>query len=227
MSEARIAALVCEGQTDVPILRSVIQALWPEIEEVRSLQPQLDEMGRARGPAGWSQVKSWCEQNAKNLDEGLDPDVGDPMDLLLIAIDVDIAVAAGIANPPSRVGLYETTRLRNTVRRWLRPDGGTGRVPTAIVVTTPVMAIEAWIVAAIFPRARSPEGILDGAQFLVDKSKLRSSDSDGKPWKELHKYRDFAGRVARSLGRVRKACFEAERACSAIEQRRDQLTQIA
>jgi hypothetical protein len=28
MSETRIAAVVCEGQTDVPILRSIIQTLW-------------------------------------------------------------------------------------------------------------------------------------------------------------------------------------------------------
>ena len=35
MSSPRIAALVCEGQTDVPILRAAIQAVWPEVEEVR------------------------------------------------------------------------------------------------------------------------------------------------------------------------------------------------
>ena len=221
MSESRIAALVCEGQTDIPILRAVIQTLWPAIEEVRSLQPQLDEMGRARGPAGWTLVKSWCEQNAVALDEVLNPDVGDPIDLLLIAVDVDIALAAGIVDPPQQVGLYETARLRDTVASWLRTQGGPRQLPTAIVVTTPVMAIEAWVIAAVFPKAGSPERIADGAQFLVDKKKLVLSPRDGKPWKELHRYRDFAGRVARALGRVRKACAEAERACSAIERRRD------
>lgn len=218
MSEARIAALVCEGQTDVPILRDVIQKLWPSVDEVRSLQPQLDEMGRARGPAGWTQVKSWCEQNAATLDEVLDPDVGDPIDLLLIVLDVDIAVAAGIANPPRSVGQYETSRLRDTVASWL---GGGTHLPTGVLVATPVMAIEAWVIAAIFPKRVAPEKIIDGAQFLVDRKKLRLSAADGKPWKELHRYREFAGRVARSLVRVRKTCAEADRACSAIEQRRD------
>lgn len=225
MSESRIAALVCEGQSDVPILRDVIQELWPEIEEVRSLQPQLDEMGKARGPAGWTQVKSWCEQNAATLDEVLDPDVGDPIDLLLVAIDVDIAIAAGIANPPQEVGLYETVRLRDTVASWLRAEGR-NKLPTAVVLTTPVMAIEAWIIAAIFPKEGSPETITDGAQFLVDRKKLRPSQTDGKPWKELNRYRDFARRTARSLRRVRKVCAEAERFCCAIERRREELAQL-
>lgn len=225
MSESRIAGLVCEGQTDVPILREVIQTLWPAIEEVRSLQPQLDATGRAGGPAGWTQVKSWCEQNAATLDELLDPDVGDPIDLLLIAIDVDIAVAAGIADPPKHVGLYETTRLRDTIADWLRSRSGKTHIPKAVVVTTPVMAIEAWVIAAIFPKMGSPETITDGAQFLVDRKKLRLRETDGKPWKELPLYRNFARRVASSLGRVRSACAEADRACSAIERRRDQLAE--
>ncbi len=42
----RIAALVCEGQTDVPILKKMVQTLWPSIQEVRSLQPELDELDR-------------------------------------------------------------------------------------------------------------------------------------------------------------------------------------
>lgn len=43
MSEPRVAGLVCEGHTDVPVLRAVIEELWPEIEDVRCLQPELDE----------------------------------------------------------------------------------------------------------------------------------------------------------------------------------------
>ena len=116
MSDARIAALVCEGQTDVPILRAAVQEAWPELEEIRCLQPELDETDRAKGPAGWSQVRAWCTAHAERLDEVLDPDLGDPIDLLVIAIDVDIAIEAKIADPPQEVGLYETSRLRDTIR---------------------------------------------------------------------------------------------------------------
>jgi hypothetical protein len=220
MSE-HIAALVCEGQTDVPVLREVIQELWPSIAEVRALQPELDEMGRARR-AGWSEVQRWCEQHAGALEEVLDPDVGDPIDLLVVAIDVDIALAAGIADPPQEVGAYETTRLRDVIHGWLRAPGQ-ARLPGAVVVSTPVMAIEAWVIAALYPKQRAPEQIVDPAHWLVDRKKLRASPTDGKPWKELHRYVDFAARVAQNLGRVRRSCGEAERTSAAIERRRDAL----
>jgi hypothetical protein len=73
----------------VPILRAVLQEVWPQLDDIRCLQPELDESDRAKGPAGWSQVKAWCEANASNLDDILDPVLGDPIDLLVIAIDMD------------------------------------------------------------------------------------------------------------------------------------------
>ncbi|TKC96503.1 hypothetical protein [Polyangium fumosum] len=222
MSDTHIAGLVCEGQTDVPILRKMIQALWPSVKEVLPLQPQLDEMERAKGPAGWTQVQSWCEQHASALDDVLAPDIGDPLDLLVVAIDIDIAIAAGIADPPQEVGGYESTRLRRTIEGWLKTPKRR-KLPGAIVVSTPVMAIEAWVIAALFPRARKPEQIADGARWLVDNDKLRLSPKDGKPWKELHRYREFAQSVASNLARVRKSCAEAERTSQAIERCRDQL----
>lgn len=218
-SRSRVAALVCEGQTDVPILRAMIQEAWPEVDDVRCLQPELDEMDRAKGPAGWSQVKTWCETHAGRLDELLAPDLGDSIDLLLVAIDVDIAIAAGIADPPREVGRYETTRLRTTMAGWLKA-GGQARLPREIVLSSPVMAIEAWIVAALFPRQSSPENISDPAAWLVERKKLRRSPRDGKPWKELHLYRGFASKVATKLTRVRKVCAEAERTIRSVEQLR-------
>jgi hypothetical protein len=82
------------------------------------------------------------------------------------------------------------------------------------------IAIEAWVIAALFPRQRAPEQIPDGAAWLVEKKKLRRSLKDGKPWKELHRYREFGAGVAQSLPRVRRSCAEAERTSRAIELRR-------
>jgi len=226
MSEVRVAALVCEGQTDVPILRAMLQEILPDLEEILCLQPELDETDRAKGPAGWSQVRAWCEANANRLDEVLDPDVGDRIDVLVIAMDVDVAVEAGIADPPHRVGVYETNRLRDTMTSWLRANGRT-TLPAAIVLSTPVRAVEAWVIAALFPQETGVESILDPAAFLMGKGKLRASPSDGTPWKELYLYRDrFAPRVAQSLKRVRKVCSEADRTLKAVEQRRQQLESI-
>ena len=203
MSEPRFAALVCEGQTDVPILRAMLEAVWPELESIRCLQPELDESDRAKGPAGWTHVKAWCEAHADDLDDVLDPDLGDPIDLLVIAIDVDIAVEAQIVDPPQRVGLYETKRLRDKISHWLTPASGQG-LPAAVVFSTPVRAVEAWIIAALYPQEKTPEGIADPAKWLVTKKKLRPSKNDGKPWKELHLYRDFAPIVAKRLARRRR-----------------------
>ena len=179
MSEPRIAALVCEGQTD---------------------------------------VKAWCEAHASDLDKVLDPDVGDRIDLLVIAIDVDIAIEAKIADPPKGIGAYETKRLRRVIAGWLG-----GEVPPAVVCSTPVMAIEAWVIAALFRKQTAPESIGDPAAWLLEKKKLRVSPRTGGPWKELHIYRDFAPLVAKQLKRVRRVCSEAERTLHAVEQRRETL----
>lgn len=225
MSRARIAGLVCEGQTDVPIIRAMLQEIWPEIEEVRCLQPELDEMERAKGPAGWSEVRTWCEMHADNLAEVLDPDVGDRIDLLLIAIDVDIAIEAKIADPPREIGLYETKRLRDVIASWLKNDKKLSRVllPEEVVISTPVMAIEAWVVAAIYRTEKAAENIQDPAAWLMKKKKLRASTRTGKPWKELHVYQDFAEAVAKQLSRVRRVCAEADRTSRAVERRRLEL----
>ncbi len=84
------------------------------------------------------------------------------------------------------------------------------------------MAIEAWIIAALFPRQRTPEQMQSPAEFLVEKKKLQRSPNDGSPWKELHRYRRFAPIVARQAAVVRRTCPEAERTRRGIEQRRDE-----
>ena len=217
MSEPTVAALVCEGQTDVPILREMIRELWPSIELVLALQPEMDETERARGRAGWSEVKSWCKQRASQLDEVLNPFVGDRIDILLVALDLDIAIEAGIADPPQSPGPYESKRLRASMRRWLLSPGKK-HLPASVVLSTPTMAIEAWVVAVLFPKQSHPESLSNPAEFLVQKHKLRPSPRDQKPWKEMHIYRTFASQVARNLKRVRTNCPEAERTCRAIEQ---------
>jgi len=152
----------------------------------------------------------------------LKPDVGDPIDLLLVAIDVDIAVQAGIANPPQDVGGYETTRLRDTIQSWLQSPNVTN-LPGQVILSTPAMAIEAWVIAALYPKQKSPENLPDPAEYLVRRKKLRPSTRNGKPWKELHRYRSFASQVAGKLKQVRKACPEAERSCRSIERLRHEL----
>jgi hypothetical protein len=220
MSERRVAALVCEGQTDVPIFRALIQKLWPEVEEVLCLQPELDEMERQKSAAGWTQVMAWCQANAGRIEEVLHSNLGDPIDLLLVAVDVDIAVHAGITSPPKDPGAYETPRLRATMKGWLAPTDA--KMPSSVVLSTPVTAVEAWIIAALYPHETNPERISAPADWLMKKKKLRRSAKDGRPWKELHVYRGWAPSVAAKTGRIRKVCSEAERTFRAIEALRNE-----
>jgi len=224
MSERIVAAVVCEGKTDYPILRGMIEKLWPEVDEVLCLQPELDETERASNAAGWSEVRRWCTDHAGALDEVLVPDIGPMISLLLIAIDLDIAVEAGIADPPTAVGSYESKRLRAVMRAWCRTPSKKN-IPREVLFSTPVVAIETWIVAALFPRRNGLEKIQRPADELMVRKKLRKSPRDNKPWKEIHRYQEFVKNVSASLSRVRKRCAEADRTCREIEQLRSEQTQ--
>lgn len=207
-----VVALVCEGQTDVPILRALLETVLGESIDVRCLQPELDETQRSKGRAGWTEVRAWCERNGSALDELFEPDLGDPIDILVVVMDVDVAVEAGIENPPvSGVGPYESSRLRSLIAGWL--TGSDRRVQ----ICTPVMAIEAWIIAAMFPREKKPEKISDPAGYLARRGKLKESALDGKVWKDLRIYRDeFARVVKANPKRVQRACPEADRFLKAV-----------
>lgn len=218
MSKPRLAAVVCEGPTDVPIFREIILELWPTVEEVLALQPELDAIGKPfpGKPLGWSQVRAWCERNASAIGDVLDPAVGERIDLLVIAVDVDIAVAAGIGAKAKEVGAYETKRLHRVLKSWLNSEAT--KLDSRIVFSTPVRAVEAWVLAALFRQTKSPETILDPAKELANRGRLRRR-KDGKPLKDLHVYREFAKIVASRLKVVRKCCPEAERTCRELESR--------
>lgn len=215
---SKTAAVVCEGPTDFPVLEAIILDLWPDIERVLPLQPPLDELGQPTSRrGGWSEVQKWCQAHADKLTELLSGDFGDPIDLLVVALDMDIAIQAGIMNPPKQ-GLtpYAAKRLCNTVKGWLETE--TKRLPAQLVIGLPAMAVEAWIVAALFKDYKNPEKLDNPALYLAERGKLEMKD--GRPWKQIFRYRRFADQVAGSLEKVRVRCFEAERLCSKIEQRR-------
>lgn len=228
---SRVAAVVCEGCTDFPILEGIILELWPEVDRVLPLQPPLDELGRPTSiRRGWSAVKTWCESNAENLHQLLSSDFGDPIDLLVVALDVDIAIQAEIINPP-RQGLtpYVAKRLCNTVKGWLTTTDR--RLPAELVIVLPAMAIEAWIIAAVIAKCERPENLAAPAMYLAEHGELEliarqpAGDSTRstrqRPHKDLSRYRGrFRSTVTRSLGKVRKKCVEAERFCNKVEQRR-------
>jgi hypothetical protein len=221
----RVAGLVWEGATDVLIFERIIREVWPEIEDVLRLHPELDELDRARGSSGWTGVERWCTTHADKLSSVIDPGIGPPLDLLVVALDADVAALAGIEDPPARGSAYDTTRLCDTIKRWLTtPTRST--LPRELVIAIPAMATEAWAIAGLYPRARQPERVDAPAQYLVERGKLEWDPDPrrrarGKVRKDPARYRAIAHAIAKQLARVRSSCPEAERLCAKLERARD------
>lgn len=204
-----VLGIVCEGQSDFAILDRVLRKLWPDVDDVLLLQPILDSLGHAQGRSGASGVQAWCERNANKLPTVIDPGIGPPLDLLVVALDADAAIASGVEDPPASLSAYDASRLCKTMRGWLGKP-----LPRQLIITIPAMAIEAWVVAALYKQPAKPETLLVPAKVLVEKGRLVM---DKRP-KRQHKvikppavYRELAQQVAAKWARVKKACGEAAR----------------
>jgi hypothetical protein len=195
---------VCEGSTDIVILRRIVEAIIGDIDP-RPLRPITDELDRQYPgtKAGWSEVRAWC-QALQSFDELFKPEIGDPLDLLVIAIDLDIAIQAGVTRSPESLDAYDATELCNLIKTWLP-----GAIPGKVIIAVPVMATEAWILAALFPKLSRPEGVRDPAAMMVKRGKIQQGQNG--PWKRASEYREFANIVATKLKRVQQECGEANR----------------
>lgn len=205
-----VVGFVCEGSTDVVVLRRIVESVLGDVDP-RTLQPETDALDRqvVGTRAGWSEVRTWCER-VDSLDEYFDPDVGDPLDLLIVAVDLDIAIRAGITKHPVNLDAYDASELCKIIKSWLP-----AQLPGRVIIAIPVMAIEAWILAAIFPRLRNLESINDPAGLLVDKGKIEMGRNG--PWKRVIEYRSFADTIASKLKQVRKSCRETDRLIIKLE----------
>jgi hypothetical protein len=206
-----VVGFVCEGSTDVVVLRRFVEAVLGGEIDARTLQPETDELDRqlVGGRAGWSEVRAWCER-LNSFDEYFDPDIGDPIDVLVIALDLDIAIRAGITKRPENLSAYDAAQLCKVVKGWLP-----GKIPGRVVIAIHVMSIEAWVLAALFPRMKQLEAIADPAAILVERRKIEMGRNG--PWKRVAEYRGFAESVARRAKHVRDVCGEADRFAIKLE----------
>lgn len=211
-----VVGFVCEGSTDIVVLRAVVEALLGPIDQ-RALRPLVDEMDRQQpgSKAGWSEVRAWC-RSTQDLSDLFHPDVGEPLDLLVLALDLDIAIDAGVEKPPENLSSYDAKSLCAIIKGWLPAP-----LPAGVVIAIPVSAIEAWVLAALYPKQRRPELVSNPAELLVEKRRLAMGRNG--PWKRVVEYRDFASVVAKRLNRVRSACKEANRFARKVEQIRASL----
>lgn len=162
----RIAAVV-EGPTDTVALRAILDAMLGGIDfELSTLQP--DSSAALGGPThgttgqGWVGIYRWCRQSREEGDGSVSgSSVLAHHDLLIVHIDADVATktyASGSIDDAARNDLPcakpcpppsdTTDALRGVVLGWL----GEMAIPPGVVVCTPSMTMDAWVVAAIRPR---------------------------------------------------------------------------
>lgn len=151
-----IIGTVVEGPTDRLLLEAVISKLIPGEHRFRRLQPQLPfgEMG-----TGWKGVRQWCQQTWQREGSSLKTilSVVDPLDLLVIHVDADIATEHDLqADDPEPIEQVAqpcppvdptVAGLVKVIGRWLQCQA----LPPQVVLAIPAQDIENWTFAALFP----------------------------------------------------------------------------
>ena len=161
----RVAAAV-EGPTDEIVLEAILKYIMGSIEfDLQILQPErsaaFESFSPSRTGLGWGGVYRWCRQSA---DEGSGSVSGSWVlsnhDLLIVHVDADVArktyASAGVrdvsrqnlpCNRPCPPPSATTNALRTVVLGWL----GVSHCPSQVILCTPSMDMEAWVIAAVWP----------------------------------------------------------------------------
>lgn len=188
---------VCEGPTDTPILEAVVEAVFGPRFEARYIQPDRDNLG-PRAPGGAGQVEKWCRQSGHAL-----PYLLFDIDLLIVQLDGDRCGPLGVA---------DAAGLCATIKRWLAAGAGDPR----LVITIPMQASEAWLVAANLPATPAleqrphPEELLTGKQLLP-------RGKDGRSIKDRAIYQRLALQLRDRLAEVRRTLPELDRFAGKLE----------
>lgn len=147
MFEVRV---VCEGPTDIEVIRAILSYHFSEDFILTQLQPEGSLYGGDAGPhgGGWKGVRSWClaAADAGGLEAvgALTRDVK----LLVIHVDADVASDSEVgAEQPCPPPLATVDRLESIVLGWL----GLQEPPPRVAICVPSKAIEAWLLRAFFP----------------------------------------------------------------------------
>lgn len=166
MSEPLRVAAVVEGSTDVIVLKAVLEAVFADVDfEFDTVQPEGSVAFGAATPsttgAGWVGIYRWSRQS---VDEGGGSVSGSAAfahhDVLIVQIDADVAkrtyASGSIADPPREdlpchrpcpPARDTTDALRAVVLNWL----GEPSRPSNLVMCTPSMNMESWVVASLWP----------------------------------------------------------------------------
>ena len=136
--------IVAEGKSDWLALEAIIRSVHPDTDFER-LRPDMTLASRS--PHGWRGVKAWCQEYGTRLAVLMQGIVGRPLHLLVIHSDCSMAHNEGVDQPcpPARA---TADALREVITRvWLGSDS----LPRFVILATPSLTMDAWIVAALDP----------------------------------------------------------------------------
>jgi hypothetical protein len=225
---------VVEGPTDALVLMAVINHLYPGDHRYFDLQPSVRHSERGNG---WKGVRAWCKETwqrkGASLAKLISADTGAPLDLLIIALDTDIAMEADLQDDglPAPVADVQApcppitptvANLVQVVRRWLKHTDVP--LPPQVLLAFPAQDMETWTFAALYPdddlcRTSDYECYHTGAARARHPGYLLTLKAYGK-WlkrdgvtikKSVAKYRDIIPQIAANWSRVCEVCTQAQR----------------
>ncbi len=161
----RVAAAV-EGPTDEIVLEAILKCIMGSVEfDLQILQPErssaFGSVSPSRTGLGRGGVYRWCRQSAEEGGGSVSGSwVLSVFDLLIVHVDADVAgvtyASAGIrgvprqnlpCNRPCPPPRATTNALRAVILGWL----GVPRCPNKVVLCTPSMNMDAWVIATVLP----------------------------------------------------------------------------
>lgn len=167
MLEIRV---ICEGPTDLEVIRAALRARTDEDFNLVQLQPDGSLYGGDAGPhgGGWKGVRGYLEAAAQagglQAVGALRPEI----DLLIVHLDADVADEAEISCArPCPPALDTVDALDALLRSWMNgPD-----LDPRIAFCLPSKATESWIIQAVIPSRKpadvDPECHPDPAALLL------------------------------------------------------------
>jgi hypothetical protein len=197
--------LVAEGPSDWMALEELIRTVASDVEFLH-IRPDMTLVSKS--PHGWTGVRAWCREMGPLLETFLTGITGLPLDLIVIHVDCSMAHNLGISHPCPPADATSNALRQAVTRDWLGRDP----LPDFVVLATPSLSTEAWIVAALDPpyQGRVPlECDLNVERELHRRRLLPLKDGEVK--KPAFKYQPLAKQMAQKIGEVCAACPEAAR----------------
>jgi len=209
-----VVKLVCEGDTDIPILSSIIESMADEDLLFDCIQPERP-LGRpdlyGELGSGWEGVRRWCERQCQRFGSlaaaMAQPPLSDAT-VLVIHVDADIATHPNVDCERECPPASDTAdALRDVVVGW----GAEETVPERVVLCVPSKATDAWVLVALYPDDRLARPDIECRPKPETLLKQRSEKLVSGSRKHPEAYKAVAPRVAQAWGRVTSICTQAAR----------------